>query len=315
MDKRVVQIDGLVLLKIIKHCQENVPEPVTGQLLGLDVQNKVEVTHAFPMPSDTEDGAEDYQEKMMKQLREVNVDSNTIGWYLSGVMGSWLTQNIVEAQYEYQREIPSSIMIVYDPIRTTKGKLSLKAYRLTKSFMRLFEKNDLSQASFSKYHVDSTEIFEELSLKVQNSFLVNMFLYELREMKSMSCDHDRLHLSNNQFLANNLTALSNCIDEYTGEQSKFQFHQRQVQRQKQQLQAYQQRREQENAARLAAGQEALPDEDLSKNALFKPLPEPPRLDTYLAERHMGSYCDQVTRTANEAFYKLFTVQGLMRPKN
>ena len=31
-----VQLDGLVLLKIINHCKESMPDVVSGQLLGLD---------------------------------------------------------------------------------------------------------------------------------------------------------------------------------------------------------------------------------------------------------------------------------------
>jgi translation initiation factor 3 subunit H len=42
-----VQLDGLVLLKIIKHCKENFPEHVAGSLLGLDVEDTLQVTHRF----------------------------------------------------------------------------------------------------------------------------------------------------------------------------------------------------------------------------------------------------------------------------
>jgi hypothetical protein len=42
---RVVQIDGLVLLKIIQHASQHFPEYVAGSLLGLDVDHTVEVTH------------------------------------------------------------------------------------------------------------------------------------------------------------------------------------------------------------------------------------------------------------------------------
>jgi translation initiation factor 3 subunit H len=47
----LVQLDGLVVLKIIKHCQEMLPDLVTGQLLGLDISKTVEVTNCFPFPA------------------------------------------------------------------------------------------------------------------------------------------------------------------------------------------------------------------------------------------------------------------------
>ena len=45
-----VQIDGQVLLKVLKHCKECMPSLVTGQLLGLDIGSTLEVTSAFPFP-------------------------------------------------------------------------------------------------------------------------------------------------------------------------------------------------------------------------------------------------------------------------
>ena len=47
---RVVQLDGLAVLKIIKHCKESMPAVVTGQLLGLDIGQTLEITDCFPFP-------------------------------------------------------------------------------------------------------------------------------------------------------------------------------------------------------------------------------------------------------------------------
>lgn len=47
---RVVQLDTHVVLKIVKHCKEGFPTLVTGQLLGLDVGQTLEVTDCFPFP-------------------------------------------------------------------------------------------------------------------------------------------------------------------------------------------------------------------------------------------------------------------------
>ena len=50
---REVQIDGLAVLKIVKHCDENLPTMVAGSLLGLDVNGVLEVTYAYPFPAPT----------------------------------------------------------------------------------------------------------------------------------------------------------------------------------------------------------------------------------------------------------------------
>lgn len=45
-----VQLDGQVMLKIIQHCSDALPNLVTGQLLGLDVGFTLEITDCFPFP-------------------------------------------------------------------------------------------------------------------------------------------------------------------------------------------------------------------------------------------------------------------------
>lgn len=47
---KTVQLDGQVVLKIMQHCNSSLPNIVTGQLLGLDVGNMLEVTDCFPFP-------------------------------------------------------------------------------------------------------------------------------------------------------------------------------------------------------------------------------------------------------------------------
>ena len=47
---REVQLDGLAVMKIVKHCKESMPALVTGQLLGLDIGQTLEITDCFPFP-------------------------------------------------------------------------------------------------------------------------------------------------------------------------------------------------------------------------------------------------------------------------
>ena len=49
---RVVQLDGLVLLQIISHCSVRAPEAVAGTLLGLQLDDTLEVTHSFALPQE-----------------------------------------------------------------------------------------------------------------------------------------------------------------------------------------------------------------------------------------------------------------------
>lgn len=56
-------------------------EVAQGALLGLVVENRLEITNCFPFPKhdDTMD-EEEYQLDMMRRLRRVNVDHFHVGW-------------------------------------------------------------------------------------------------------------------------------------------------------------------------------------------------------------------------------------------
>lgn len=73
MESRIdyVQCDGLVVMKMVKHCHEESltnMEVSQGALLGLVVQNRLEITNCFPFPKNDED-EEEYQLSVMRRLR------------------------------------------------------------------------------------------------------------------------------------------------------------------------------------------------------------------------------------------------------
>ena len=63
------------MLKIIKHCRESLPTFVAGSMVGLAMDNTLEVTNCFPFPPDNDDGDDDagsdYLTDMLKFMREV----------------------------------------------------------------------------------------------------------------------------------------------------------------------------------------------------------------------------------------------------
>jgi len=317
-----VQLDGLVLLKIIKHCKENLPELVTGQLLGLDVGTTLEVTNCFPYPSKTGDedeeiqesslGGAEYQIEMMRCLREVNVDNNTVGWYSSTYMGSFINEGSIETQYNYQEKINKKcIMLVYDPLKTSQGILSLKAYRLTLSFLELFKNQTFTKESLSKAKVTYNDIFEEVPVKIHNSYLIKALLYEFQEDTNIESDFERLNLSTNPFLEKNLEFLIECLDDLGVEQNKFQYHQRNVQKQQSQQLAWIQKRKAENLLRKQNGEELLPETD-PLNPIFKPITEPSRLESLLITNQINNYCRHINHFAGNNFTKIFLMGELKK---
>ena len=58
------------------------------------------------------------------------------------------------------------------------------------------------------------------------------------------------------------------------------------------------------------GEEPQPEEDLAANSLFKPMPQPSRLESLLIANQMQAYCQQVNQFTGQSFAKLFLMHGL-----
>jgi len=298
-DVTVVQLDGLVVLKIIKHCKEGLPALVTGQILGLDIGSKLEVTNCFPFPNSSNDENEEevdadgakYQMGMMHCLREVNVDNNTVGWYQSTYLSSFLTESMIETQFNYQENIKKCVVIIYDPLSTSQGTLSLRAFRLTEPFMNLYKTSSFTQESLTKSGLSFNDIFEELPIKIHNSHLVNGLLMELEENNVAPCDFDRLDLSTNPFLEKNLEFLIECIDDLSTEQNKYQYYQKNLQKQ-----ANQKKKQEED------------DDTQAPNV--KQVQAPSRLESLLITNQINNYCKIINQFTSNSFSKLFLVSGI-----
>lgn len=64
----------------------------------------------------------------------------------------------------------------------------------------------------------------------------------------------------------------------------------------------------ENQARLARGDQPVPEDDIHKN--YKPPPPPSRLDSLLLAGQINCYADQITEFATQSFGKLFMADSL-----
>lgn len=311
---RVVEVDGQVVLRIVKHCREAQPSLVTGQLLGLDIGSTLEITSCFPFPSraadedDENDGA-NYQLEMMRCLREVNVDNNTVGWYQSTYLGSYQTVEFIETFLNYQENIKRCVCLVYDPTRSSQGILALKALRLTDSFMSVYRTTDFTAAQILEKGLGWNSVFQEIPLTVTNSALVSALLADLTADTAFTqADLDTLSLSTNPFLEKNLEFLIDCMEDLQGESQKVALYQRMQQKQLQQQLQWVQKRKTENQMRKAQGQELLPEDDPSAPA-YKVIQEPPRLDSYLIVNQVDNYCAQITDFGSAALQKMYLMSG------
>jgi len=313
-----VELDGLVVLKIVKHCKEHLPQLVTGQLLGLDYGGTLEVTNCFPFPSSTEgadeelaeDGAE-YQYDMMRCLREVNVDNNTVGWYQSTYLGSHITESMVTTQYNYQESIPKCVCLVFDPLQQAQGKLGIRALRLSHDFMELYKGGEFTLETITKASLSWEEVFEEVPVTISNSHLIKGWLLQNPTTANAVQRNTITRRDETEpFLEKNFECLIESIEQLSQESSRFQYHQRALSRQIAQQTAFLQKRKQENEQRKRQGQAQLTDDEMANNPLFKPLPEPARFDSLLITSQIGNYTNEISNFCGQSFNNHFLLRSL-----
>merc|ERR1712142_795743 len=309
----VVQLEGLALMKIIKHCHEEGAgntEVAQGVLLGLVVDDRLEITNCFPFPrhADDVDEEEDYQLEMMRHLRKVNVDHLSVGWYQSTQLGNFITTQLLESQFSYQTSIEESVVLIYDPIKTARGFLSIKAYRLTPEAISTVQERDYTPEQLKKMKLGYESIFQEIRVVIKNSHLVNTLLCELYEMMPSSQGQQFLDLGTMSTLDRSLRCLMEYVDDLSQEANKFNNYQRQNAKQLQEKHKYMQKRAAENAQRQARGEPPMPDEDISKQ--FKPIAPLPRLDAMITSGQISNYCKQISQFCSQSLGKLYVSKAL-----
>ncbi|KAI9029878.1 hypothetical protein CLU79DRAFT_695070 [Phycomyces nitens] len=336
---KVVQIDGLVVLKIIKHCRESYPTDVTGQLLGLDDKGLLEVTNCFPFPLDGDDDTSaQYQLDMMRCLRAVNVDNNTVGWYRSAHLGNFVDANLIETQYSYQNSLSAnSVVIIHDVSKSAaQSNLSLRAFRLQDAFMKAYEAKKFTTESLAQAKLSFSNIFEELPVKVHNSHLVTLMLHNLEmprldssrlrtlstfassqkeqsvaeEARPLAPNFDVLDLELDPFMQKNLEYLLDCSDLQQQEQNNYQYWQRSMAREQTKMQTWLTKRKQENVHRAQQGKPLLPEDEV--NTLFKLPAEPSRLESMILSAQMHNFTKQLNQFAGPSLARLYSIQELQK---
>eukprot|EP01006_Ploeotia_vitrea_P056330 TRINITY_DN68091_c5_g3_i1.p1 TRINITY_DN68091_c5_g3~~TRINITY_DN68091_c5_g3_i1.p1 ORF type:complete len:310 (-),score=60.38 TRINITY_DN68091_c5_g3_i1:190-1119(-) len=290
-----VLIDGGVVMKIVNHCHQALPQPCTGQLLGLDRNQHLEVTATFPYLSGDDDGMDEeaerenneYQFQMMSALRDVNVDANSVGWYYSSWDEDYLNTATIDTQYSFQKELGrNSIFIVYDPLKTTQGKLWMKAFRLRETFLPLYEQQDFMQDTLTQHKITYNDIFEELPIEIHNNHLTQIFISELASNQSaiLSSDaaspDDSFQLRKSGYLNKSLESLMDSVDSMMNAYNVY-------------AQNYKKYTQLKNYK-----------EDQAK------APKPSRLDTMLVSKAIMNHCGYMEETAVKNFENLFFAQTI-----
>jgi len=335
---REVQIDGVALLKMVKHCHECLPTMVTGSLLGLDVNNTLEVSYAYPFPSAKSDlgdaeakaafDGQEYQIEMMKLLRDVNIDNNCVGWYQSMYLGTMMTAEVVAHQYNYQisEELSdNSILIAYDAVQSANGQLVLKAFRLSAEYIEA-KKNKVNK------FIKPSNILEELPVRIKNGGLISAFLRELHDSSVAGtaeaahspyaqatelnrCQFAPLSMDNSElYLERQLDLMRLRMDDLVDAQQQFQQHAKHSVKPRLDHVRFLSKRAQDNVIKKENGEDELPMNTApvlaSSGAVLveglKPLPEAPgRAETLLTLKQLTNYCNQINAQVQNNYKNLY----------
>ncbi|EOD46085.1 MOZ protein represents a chromatin-associated acetyltransferase [Neofusicoccum parvum] len=350
-----VQVEALVVMKMIKHCSAAFPTTATGSLVGMDVNGTLQVTNCFPFPAvdapadgtSSHDNSQSaaaaprakanvvYQNEMIKFLREVNVDAQNVGWYTSTSMGNFVNLNTIENQFFYQKEMNErTVALVHDVSRSSQGALSLRAFRLSPQFMLAYKEGKFTTESLQKSGLRYHDILVELPLTVHNSHLLTSLLHQLptqpakdelsfpanlaalnsdpsKPLPPLCPNYDALDLSIDPFLEKTCDLLLDSIENHHTELNNYQYYQRSLGREQAKITAWQQKRKAENAARAAAKQPPLPEDEWQR--LFKLPQEPSRLETLLNSRQVEQYSRQVDGFTAGVSAKMFAVKSNLLP--
>ena len=303
---------------------------VMGQLLGMDTDGTLEITNCYPFMSQPgasggagPDGLADlaafdveqqqYQRDMMWCAREVNIDHQVVGWYQStgSQMGSFISAQWIETQFNYQNSLSNIVCLVYDPVRTEEGTLSIRAYRLTSSFMDTMRKGDFSSLGFARNGVLSGSIIEEVPISLHNSSLINAALLDLEYADQFSGANDvelsRLSLSDRPVLEQSMEFLICDLDTLGKEQSKYSYFMRNLARSHGHLLERMRKRRSDNRSKTGGGDGNIAEDEEVLQIFEK---EPPRLENKVLLKGLDSYVEGIKTLASEGIVKQYGVSAV-----
>ncbi|KZV79506.1 hypothetical protein EXIGLDRAFT_578355, partial [Exidia glandulosa HHB12029] len=170
-----VQLDGMVVMKIMKHARDTGSSTATGLLLGIDLDGTLEVSNSFPLPTygdDDEKGSSParYQANMLRLIKDVQSDDTVVGFYQSTSMGAFFAQSLVELQAVHQERLRhGGIVIVHDTNQAIRANATFRAFRLTPAYMEALKKDKFGTQSLVKHELIFSRIFAEIPVTIKNS--------------------------------------------------------------------------------------------------------------------------------------------------
>lgn len=236
----------------------------------------------------------------MRHLRNVNVDHLQVGWYQCNPYGSQLNKlETVDSQYIYQSSIDESTVLFFDPVRTQRGYLSLKAYRLTNLAMSLCKDGEFKPETLRQNKMSYEKFFEEIPIIIRNSHLIKALLLEIDADMNIDAGRQILDIGGFSVVEKSLQSHIKSVEDlnkqtYTLRNEVIKKHE--IAR--------------ENLNRANAKLPPLGEEEVAK--IMKPfkLTSLQRLENMLNYSQTANFCQQSSLYATQNIGKLFMAKAL-----
>lgn len=330
---KVVEVEALVLIKIMRHCREHFPTPVNGLLVGLDNEQKLEVTDCFGLQNkrdlwnqlakekldskevDEKVLLEDmrYQLKMLDQLILVNADCCNVGWYQSLQFDDLKDQSVVEGLCEHQELVRDAIVIGFDPQLAPLGLKAFRAFRVTNEVLKCRAEAERTDAT-AYNSLKGRDVLVEAPLLVKNSLLVQAFLTDwlcADKQLQETGEWDALEEGNQALLMHkSLDFVSSCLDDLQMEQEKLMKFQRESVRQLQKQKEIAERRRLENEQRRLRNEELLPE----ILPTVKKGEAPSQLPTLILSNHVNRVAQKLSTAVGDNLARAVLLQRQLSTK-
>lgn len=192
----------------------------------------------------------------------------------------------IDTQFQYQTDIPRSVLLVYDPLQSAIGKPAFKALQLSKDFMQVYSKTPEANRG-GLVDFPSSEMFIEKPIAIGSSAIVESFLVDwaISDPMATTSQVGILDVENQAFLEKNVQLLMGSLQDLGEEQSKLLQFERQASRKGDNPQKGGRDRFQRNIG-------------------------PPRqLDTMILSQQIKTYCKAIDSFAADAFGKIYLMSN------
>lgn len=332
-----VQIDSLVVMKIVKHVDsemyaglnEVAGEACQGLLTGLVSidDRRLEITNCFPTARaepmlDGDEIAQNnafYEEQkqaemldMLRKFRNMNIDYELVGFYQAHPFGACFAQEMIDSLIDYQASVPDGVVLIYDPVKTRQGQLSLRAYRLAAKALEMSLDGDWSPESTRAAGLTYENMLEELPIVIKNSHLVNVMLAELALEGGCAMQQSSAHLElgTRRSLEKCLRSLMSNVDDLN--KTVMAYTKYVADKQRHDLTVYNamQKRQTENEQREARGEPPLSFDDIKKMKPPQLATKCGMLESFLCSSDAGAHADYAGEVTAENIAKLFLVEAI-----